>query len=289
MRARRRARAGRSTREQPTRSPPRVSTSWPTPCARRAPTSPRSTGAPRRRATRTPSPPARRRYGDDRVEAANAAAHRARCRPPGPMLVGAGPRGRPGPRPGGVASSTPGPPVEWGLMCGPQRNAVRGACVLEGWAVRTTTRPGPWSSGGDVRLASRPRARRGGRDVRRHLPRRWRCGRPATRSAAAWAQPLNDGPGEAFWLGVRLPGGDRRQRVMAEGIAPGFAAALRATGRSTPSPSARRPSRWATTATCATRPPPCCCCARRCPPWRSARPRACCRRRGCSPPTATSP
>ena len=42
--------------------------------------------------------------------------------------------------------------------------------------------------------------------------------------------PMNDGPGEAFWLGVGSPEAIRRQRMMADGVAPGFAAALRANG-----------------------------------------------------------
>ena len=42
--------------------------------------------------------------------------------------------------------------------------------------------------------------------------------------------PFNDGPGEAFWLGVGSPEAIRRQRTMAEAVAPGFAAALRADG-----------------------------------------------------------
>ena len=42
--------------------------------------------------------------------------------------------------------------------------------------------------------------------------------------------PFNDGPGEAFWLGLGTPAAIERQRIMAEGIAPGFAAALRADG-----------------------------------------------------------
>ena len=42
--------------------------------------------------------------------------------------------------------------------------------------------------------------------------------------------PFNDGPGEAFWLGVGSPEAIRRQRTMAEAVAPGFAAALRAEG-----------------------------------------------------------
>jgi hypothetical protein len=42
--------------------------------------------------------------------------------------------------------------------------------------------------------------------------------------------PMNDGPGEAFWLGVGSAEAIRRQRTLADGVAPGFAAALRAEG-----------------------------------------------------------
>ena len=42
--------------------------------------------------------------------------------------------------------------------------------------------------------------------------------------------PFNDGPGEAFWLGVGSAEAIRRQRTLADAVAPGFAAALRAEG-----------------------------------------------------------
>jgi hypothetical protein len=42
--------------------------------------------------------------------------------------------------------------------------------------------------------------------------------------------PFNDGPGEAFWRGVGAAAPVRRRRTMADSVAPGFAAALRAEG-----------------------------------------------------------
>ncbi len=42
--------------------------------------------------------------------------------------------------------------------------------------------------------------------------------------------PMNDGSGDAFWLGVGSPAAIERQRLMADAVAPAFAAALRAEG-----------------------------------------------------------
>ncbi len=167
-------------------------------------------------------------YGDERVDAANATALAA-LQEARPMIVGAGPAGELIPGLEGWTVLHAGPPVEWGLMCEPQRNAVRGAIILEGWAAGDDE-AGGLVEAGDVRLASAHSLNAAGA----------MCG-VISPSMAVWAardevgggvgySPMNDGPGEAFWLGVGSPEAIRRQRVLAEGVAPGFAAALRANG-----------------------------------------------------------
>lgn len=167
-------------------------------------------------------------YGDDRVDAANAVAL-AKLQEARPMIVGAGAAGDLIPGLEGWTVLHAGPPVEWGLMCEPQRNAVRGAIILEGWA-SDHDEAGGLVEAGDVRLASAHSLNAAGA----------MCG-VISPSMAVWAardevhggvgySPMNDGPGEAFWLGVGSPEAIRRQRILAEGVAPGFAAALRANG-----------------------------------------------------------
>ncbi|MGE0028302.1 MAG: DUF1116 domain-containing protein, partial [Thermoleophilia bacterium] len=167
-------------------------------------------------------------YGDDRVDAANATALTA-LQEARPMIVGAGPAGDLIPGLEGWTVLHAGPPVEWGLMCEPQRNAVRGAIILEGWA-SDHDEAGGLVEAGDVRLASAHSLNAAGA----------MCG-VISPSMAVWAardevgggvgySPMNDGPGEAFWLGVGSPEAIRRQRILADGVAPGFAAALRANG-----------------------------------------------------------
>ena len=56
--------------------------------------------------------------------------------------------------------------------------------------------------------------------------------REHTRGIDAWS-PLNDGPGEAFWLGVASAESVARQRLLSEVVAPGLRAAL---GRHGPLP-----------------------------------------------------
>src|SRR5262245_26663385 len=72
-------------------------------------------------------------YADDRVDAANALALE-RLQEARPMIVGAGDAGELIPGLEGRTVLHAGPPVEWELMCRPQRNAICGAVVLEGWA-----------------------------------------------------------------------------------------------------------------------------------------------------------
>ena len=167
-------------------------------------------------------------YGDARVDAGNALAL-ARLQEARPMIVGAGAAGELIPGLEGWTVLHAGPPVEWGLMCAPQKNAVRGAIILEGWAADHDEADGLVEAG-DVRLASAHSMNAAGA----------MCG-VISPSMACWAardevgggvgfSPMNDGPGEAFWLGVGSPEAIRRQRIMADAIAPGFAAALRANG-----------------------------------------------------------
>jgi hypothetical protein len=167
-------------------------------------------------------------YGDDRVDAANARAL-ARLQEARPMIVGAGSGGELIPGLEGRTVVHAGPPVEWELMCRPQRNAVCGAVVLEGWAT-TLDEAAALVADGGVRLAPAHSLDAAGAMTGVISP-----------SMAVWAardevnggvgySPFNDGPGEAFWLGVGSAEAIRRQRTLADGVAPGFAAALRAEG-----------------------------------------------------------
>jgi hypothetical protein len=167
-------------------------------------------------------------YGDDRVDAANARAL-GRLQEARPMIVGAGAAGELIPGLEGRTVLHAGPPVEWELMCRPQRNAVCGAVVLEGWAA-TLDEAAALVAGGGVRLAPAHSLDAAGAMTGVISP-----------SMAVWAardevgggvgySPFNDGPGEAFWLGVGTAEAIRRQRTLADAVAPGFAAALRAEG-----------------------------------------------------------
>ena len=167
-------------------------------------------------------------YGDSRVDAGNARAV-ARLQEARPMIVGAGTAGDLIPGLEGRTILHAGPPIEWEAMCAPQRNAVLGACVFEGWAPSPEDAAGLLARG-EVRLATAHSLSAAGA----------MCG-IISPSMACWAardevgggvgySPFNDGPGEAFWLGVGSPAAIERQRVMAQEIAPGFAAALRADG-----------------------------------------------------------
>ena len=167
-------------------------------------------------------------YGDSRIDAANAVAV-ARLQEARPMIVGAGAAGELIPGLEGRMILHAGPPVDWEAMCAPQRNALIGACVFEDWAHTPEDAAGLLARG-DVRLASAHSLDAAGA----------KCG-VISPSMACWAardevnggvgySPFNDGPGEAFWLGVGSPAAIERQRIMAQGIAPGFAAALRTDG-----------------------------------------------------------
>ena len=167
-------------------------------------------------------------YGDERVEEGNRRAL-AQLQEARPMIVGAGAAGDLIPGLEGRMVLHAGPPVEWELMCVPQRNAVCGAVVLEGWAASPED-AAPMVARGEVRIAPAHSLNAAGAMTGVISP-----------SMACWAardevgggvgySPFNDGPGEAFWLGVGSPEAIRRQRTMADAVAPGFAAALRAEG-----------------------------------------------------------
>ncbi len=106
-------------------------------------------------------------YGDSRVDAANAIAI-ARLQESRPMITGAGPAGDLIPGLEGRMILHAGPPIEWEAMCAPQRNAVLGACVFEGWATTPEDAAGLLARRRrDARERPLARGRRG--DVRDHL------------------------------------------------------------------------------------------------------------------------
>ena len=226
--------------------------------------------------------PRRRRQRASRSTAAGRPAHDRGRR--------AGGRADPGPRGAHGAARRAADRV--GARCAPP-SATRCAapCVFEGWA-----------------SDRRGRGRRCWRAARSRLAPAHSLDAAGAMSGvispsmACWAardevggtgvgfSPLNDGPGDAFWLGVGSPRRSRRQRADGRG---GGAGVRR--GAAGPRPDRRlraltpRASRWATTATCATRRPRCCCCARCCPRWPSTRPRAVLPTARLSAPTGTSP
>lgn len=167
-------------------------------------------------------------YADPRVDAANARALE-RLQEARPMIVGAGAAGELIPGLEGRTVLHAGPPIDWERMCAPQRNAVCGAIVFEGWAT-SLEEAAPLVARGDVRLATAHSLDAAGA----------MCG-IISPSMACWAardevgggvgySPMNDGSGDAFWLGVGSPAAIDRQRLMADAVAPAFAAALRADG-----------------------------------------------------------
>ena len=167
-------------------------------------------------------------YGDGRIDAANARVLE-RLREARPMIVGAGAAGELIPGLEGRMVLHAGPPIEWERMCAPQRNAVAGAIVFEGWA-SDPEGAAALVDRGEVTLATAHSLDAAGA----------MCG-IISPSMACWAardevgggvgySPMNDGSGDAFWLGVGSPAAIARQRLMAEAVAPAFAAALRAEG-----------------------------------------------------------
>jgi hypothetical protein len=145
------------------------------------------------------------------------------------MLVGAGAAADLIPGLEGRTVLHAGPPVEWERMSAPQRIAAAGACVLEGWA-RDLDDAEAMLARGEVTLAPNHSLGAAGAMTGIVSPSMacWHV-RDEETGIEAWS-PFCDGPGEAFWLGVGSPEAIRRQRLMAEAIAPGFNAALRARG-----------------------------------------------------------
>jgi hypothetical protein len=165
---------------------------------------------------------------NDEVEAANELAL-ARLQTSRPMLTGAGLAIDHVPGLEGRLVLHAGPPIDWHRMCAPQRHAVVGACLLEGWAADASEAEALLARG-DVALAPAHSLGAAGAMTGVISPSMavWQV-RDAESGVEAWS-PFCDGPGDAFWLGVGNSEAVRRQRVFAEQVAPGFDAALKARG-----------------------------------------------------------
>jgi hypothetical protein len=165
--------------------------------------------------------------GDD-VEAANELAV-ARLQTARPMLVGAGLAVDHIPGLDGRLVLHAGPPIEWERVGAPQRHAIIGACLLEGWATDSTEADALLSRG-DIEIAPAHSLGAAGAMTGVISPSMavWVI-RDDESGVEAWS-PFCDGPGDAFWLGVGSPEAIRRQRVFAEQVAPGFDAALAGRG-----------------------------------------------------------
>jgi hypothetical protein len=167
-------------------------------------------------------------YGDDRVDAANVEAV-ARLQAAEPEVVDAGAAGRLIPGLEGKMVLHAGPPVEPERMCRPQRLAIAGAALLEGWADGLDEALGQLDAGA-IGIAPAHSLGAAGAMTGIISPSMavWHV-RNATHGIDAWS-PLNDGPGDAFWLGVATPESVARQRELAEIVAPAFSAALKKGG-----------------------------------------------------------
>ncbi len=168
------------------------------------------------------------RLSGDEVDAANELAL-TRLQTARPMLNGAGLAGDHIPGLEGKLILHAGPPIDWERMCAPQRHAVIGACIFEGWA-NSADDAASAVARGDIALA--PGHSRGAAGAMTGVisPSMavWEV-RDAESGVEAWS-PFCDGPGDAFWLGVGNAEAIRRQRVFAEQVAPGFDAALKSRG-----------------------------------------------------------
>jgi len=163
-------------------------------------------------------------YSDDAVEAANAEAV-ARLQAADPFLIDAGPAVELIPGMDDHTLLHAGPPIEPERMCNPQRLALAAACRLEGWAPDRASALALIDSGA-VKVAPAHSLGAAGAMTGVISPSMavWHV-REETRQIDAWS-PLNDGPGDAFWLGVDSDDSIARQRRMADEVAPGFRAAL---------------------------------------------------------------
>lgn len=168
-------------------------------------------------------------YGDERVERANAVAI-GRLRTARPVLAGAGLAADrvPGMSEGRVILHA-GPRIEPRRMCAPQRIAAAGACVLEGWADDLDGAARLIDEGGVTLAPAHSRMSAGAMTgIISPSMAVWEA-RDADSEIACFS-PFCDGPGDAFWLGVGSSDAIRRQRLMAEVLAPAFDAALAAEG-----------------------------------------------------------
>jgi hypothetical protein len=167
-------------------------------------------------------------YADDRVEAANREAV-ARLQAADPHLIGAGPAGELIPGLEGRTVLHAGPPITPDRMCAPQRLAVAAAAVLEGWAGSVEDGLGLLDGGGIALAPAHSRDAAGAMTgVISPSMAVWMVRDEAGGNVAF--SPLNDGPGDAFWLGVASEESIARQRLLADVVAPAFAAALEAAG-----------------------------------------------------------
>ena len=164
----------------------------------------------------------------DEVEAANELAI-ARLQTARPMLTGAGLAIDHVPGLEGRLVLHAGPSIGWEGMCAPQRHAIVGACLLEGWATDADDAAGRLARG-EIEVAPAHSLGAAGAMTGVISPSMavWEV-RDVESGVEAWS-PFCDGPGDTFWLGVGNPEAVRRQRVFAEQVAPGFDAALRARG-----------------------------------------------------------
>jgi hypothetical protein len=122
-----------------------------------------------------------------------------------------------------------GPPVAWKRMCDPQRRAVAGACLLEGWAA-APEEAGRLLERGDVALS--PCNERGAvapmAGVVSPSTPLWEVEDEAS-GARAFA-PLNEGPGATFWLGSGGPEAVARAGLVRDAVAPALTRALERAG-----------------------------------------------------------
>lgn len=184
------------------------------------------------------SPPARgdlasvqlltRAYADATVEAANREV-RDLLAASRPHLVGAGLAGDLVP---GLEDRTvlhPGPPLEWEHAAPPLRRALVAALLLEGWAADPAQAADLLAQGG---VALQPGQAHGVAipmcAVLSPSMAAWAVTDEAT-GAQAWA-PFLDPASGAMWTGDDTTGAIRRQRVLADRVAPGIDLALAATG-----------------------------------------------------------
>jgi hypothetical protein len=167
-------------------------------------------------------------YADDRVEAANERTV-ARLQAARPMLVGAGRAGDLVPGLEGRLVLHAGPAIEPQRMCRPQMIAASGAVVLEGWAAGLAQAERMLMSG-EVALAPAHSLGAAGAMTGIMSPSMgcWAV-HDEEGGTTAWS-PMNDGPGDAFWLGVASPEALRRQRLLGEVIAPAIGQALQLRG-----------------------------------------------------------